>query len=325
MNINENGLNVVIAGEGPGGLSAAILAGIQKCNVTVIKKRESYSRNQIIFLNDSSLNLLERIDVLKDLNIVPFELSGQKRGLVEISKLEQALIEKCYILGIKIINGQFLKTQHKNALVKTDSGEQLLPYELLVGADGAQSVVRNALMIECNQFGPKTLVGSSFIPSNKAMAANMEEKETADYYIRKVATPVGCFLLIHNKPSSSCLYANRQTIRKAAELFNWNKEVRQIEDCDVTNTEDVWVSLQQAKAFVNKEQQAILIGDATTTGSFYLGRGANLALKSAELAEHLIKTGLNSRSFNWYNSEMKKLSDGLIESNIHLFALKARL
>lgn len=323
MNLVDALHNVTIVGEGPAGATTAILAVGAGYQVTLIKKRELYTREQIIFLNDSSLNLLNRIGILKNLSIVPFNMDGQVRGLVKIKKLEKSLNSKLESLGVNIIHGEFLSLRDNRIVIKNGATEQVLSYGILVGADGARSSVRESLNMKCHIVGNRTIVGSAFIPAIKSSVANMQELQTEDFYIRKVSTPVGCFILQHNKISGSAENADRHSILAAARTFNWVEEAKVIEDenLHIVNIENVTAKLKQADKFVDQEQRAILVGDATTTGSFYLGRGANLALKTAELAERflqMLREG-SLTAFDWFNKAVKIESDALLSSNRHLF------
>ncbi len=103
---NASPLSIAVIGGGPAGLSAAIQASLLGADVTVIEKRETYTRNNILFLHATSLDSFDQWDVeIPQVEIL--SLQGQKRGFVLIKDLEEALRKRASDLGIKIIHGTF--------------------------------------------------------------------------------------------------------------------------------------------------------------------------------------------------------------------------
>lgn len=311
--------HVLVIGEGPAGLMTSILAAASSnIKVTLVKKRSGFTRNQILFLNKESLDLLKEINVFAKLNIKTFVMEKQERGLIEIKKLEKCLYNKLNSLGITILQGKFIDIQNDKAFIQTENEVKEFPYDILVGADGAGSQVRKTLKIKCNKIGLDHLVGSSFLPHLRSDTPILHERVSSNFFLRKVQTPVGCFVLLHSRTAEQL--ANKQAIAEAAEASDWNLEAEQMRTADqpIVHVENVRAQLKQAQRFADEENRVILVGDATATGSFYLGRGANLALKSALLAKNFFLDD-NQNRFQSYNKKMLELSDSLIESNKHLF------
>lgn len=309
---------IVVVGEGIAGAATAIVARLQNWNVILIKMREGYTREQIIFLKMNALKFLERINVLPLLKIEIVRLTTSTQALVPISHLEKALFTVANQLGVRIIQGKFENIYGHSIVL---SNQQRIPYGILVGADGAHSRVRNALNIKCNKVGVQTLAASAFIP-NKMETSQVQEVSTNRFFIRNVQVPSGAFLLMHFKHIERPLEANKEALASAASSCGWGSEAHLLKERNCVVNENVEVNLQQAATFSDRSKDAILVGDSTTTGSFYLGRGANLALDIVEVAEKFFRMKINegASAYDWYNQQVKKLSDELVGSNLHLFS-----
>lgn len=308
---------IVVVGEGPAGLATSIVAKLQNFEVILIKRREDYKREQIIFLKMSAIKLLKRINVLRFLKIEIVRLNAITQALTAISQLEKMLYLVAQKLGVKVIHGQFEKIE-SHCVVLSD--KRRIPYRILVGADGAHSKVREALGIKSNEVGLKTLAASAFVPK-KMETSQVQEVTTSQFFLRKVDVPSGIFLLLHVRTLKELPYANKQALVNAASSCGWGSEAEMIKrkgDCVLI--EDVEVSLQQATHFCDSSQDVILVGDSTTTGSFYLGRGVNLAFEIVEVAEKFFALKRDVAAYDWYNQQVKKLSDELIKSNLPLFS-----
>lgn len=308
---------IVIIGEGPAGLATSIVARLQNFRVILIKKRENYIREQIIFLKMSAIKFLKRINVLRFLKIEMIQLNSTVQALIPISQLEKALYLVAQSLGVIVIQGQFKKIE-SHCVVLSD--RRRISYRILVGADGAHSKVREALNIKCNKVGLKTLAASVFIPKQMEKS-QVQEASTNQFFLRNVHVHSGIFLLLHVRTIKELPYANKQALVSAASSCGWEIEAEMIKkknDCVLI--ENVEVGLQQATAFCDSSQDVILVGDSTTTGSFYLGRGVNLAFEIVEVAEKFFALKRAVAAYDWYNQQVKKLSDALIRSNLPLFS-----
>lgn len=310
--------SIVVVGEGPAGLATAIVARLQNHEVVLIKRRENYRREQIVFLKMSALNFLKKINVLRFLKMEMVQLNATTQALIKISHLEKVLYSVAQKLGVKVMQGQFEKIESHSAVL-TD--KRKVPYHILVGADGARSKVREAVNIKCHQVGLKTKAASVFVPK-KVEKAQVHEVSADHFFLRKVDVPSGTFLLLHVKAPQTLPHANKQTLMSAASSCGWEatalQMVKKKRGCVLS--EDVEVNLQQATHFCDSSQDVILVGDATTTGSFYLGRGVNLAFETVEVAQVFFALRKDATAYEWYNQRVKKLSDELITSNLPLFS-----
>lgn len=58
---HERPLSIVMIGGGPAGLGAAIEAKLGGAHVTIVEKREAYTREQYFFLWGASLSILKQL------------------------------------------------------------------------------------------------------------------------------------------------------------------------------------------------------------------------------------------------------------------------
>ena len=95
--------SLLIIGGGPAGLGVALEAKERGYDVTLIEKRDAYSREQTLLLLDSSLKLLKKWQV-ESPSLHTMSLTEDfSVGLIPINALETALDQKVQALGIKKI------------------------------------------------------------------------------------------------------------------------------------------------------------------------------------------------------------------------------
>jgi len=316
--------NVVVVGEGLAGLSSAIVAANKGFNVILIQKRSRPTRTPRIFLSETTLNYFKHLGVSRNLNIKPFYMSAQKRGLAQIKRLEKGLAKKVNALGVKILRGEFQQIESKCAIVKTSKGAVVkVPYGLLIGADGAHSAVKKTLNIKSKQIGINSLGSVVFIPSNsRKRQPTLQEVEKENYFLKNANTPIGRFITYQNKKNNRSAPADKQKVISALVECNWNLEIDEMKRKPTQTIENVVVSLKQATTFSDEQQNAILIGDAAATGSFFIGRGANMAFASVAITEQFLqmRKDRDPNAFSQFNAKMQALTDTLVESNRYLFA-----
>lgn len=321
FNIINNQNPILVVGESLSGLSTAIGLAQAGIPTTVVKKRIQYTREARIFINNDRLEFLIHLGVFKQDEVPSFTLEKKKRIILPICVLEEKLYERAQELNIPIIMGEFKGLPHiHKALVQTsDIHETHVPYSYIVGADGAKSAVRQALNIPCRQISGPTKAASVFI-ATQAGDPSVEEIERNSFFLRKVSTPQGKFILLHNKTEMRT--TDKEKIIASLRECAFHNEADAVQESKSFNVADVTVQLQQAEAFCDKQYHALLVGDATVTGSFFLGRGGNLALKSAEIAVQFFEKMKESETddpFEWFNLEMQQVTNELIRGNKYLF------
>src|SRR3990172_4140305 len=99
--------SVTIIGAGPAGLAAAIESQMAGAEVTIIEKRQAYSRPQWLFLDEQSLALLEKWHVTAP-SLSTFSTENGKMGIVQINQLEYALAARVQALGITRLQAEFV-------------------------------------------------------------------------------------------------------------------------------------------------------------------------------------------------------------------------
>ncbi len=270
------GPTVVVVGGGPAGLAAAIEAQMAGADVTVVEKRDKYERARWIFLTEYTLQLFEKWGLSKEVGIKRF---------IPINAMEEALDKRREELGIKKIYATFTEL--------TD-----FPYDILIGADGSHSQVRNMLGISTKTLGTATGI----------LAAKQNNSEKA-FTLTDYPSNDGYFLRQIDVPGKSIVFLQSSTKKISLDVL---KQKTSIEDPFFVVVD---IQLQQAQTFSNKEKSAIIIGDAAAVGSFYQGTGANNAFKTAEIAGNFLK----NLSYEEFNEAMQKNTDELIQDNLFLF------
>ena len=319
-------LEVVVVGGGPAGLATAIEAHTQGASVTVIEKRELRSRFQTLFLFDSSLDLLEKWLVL------PTEMKAiklpdnTKVGLVSINNLEMAFEKRIQELGIKKITGEFIGFQGEDTKaiqIEREGKVFTLPYDILVGADGAHSLVRNKIDVQSNRMGEVQAINAMIsLPESLGAFDISDPISIKGFFIRKITIPSKSIIFAQRIPATSNAQksVSEQTLEELARDCNWLLEAKMLEEnrADIAN---FTVLLQQAVTFSHQQKGTILVGDAAAVASFFQGMSANTALKTASIAgEFFMKLQQqNVDAYSFFNQEMNIATDELIQDSKFLF------
>lgn len=302
--------SVVIIGGGPIGLATAIEARQAKASVTVVEKRCAYDRVQRLFLFDHSLQLLEKWGVvIPELCKIPVD--DTYMGIVKISLLEEALLKRAEELGVNVIQDEFIElSQNERSILLKDVG--VVPYDIIVAADGAHSCLRKALGIEVDRIR-KGKAGAALIPSlceESSLIGASPDLQYGSSFIKKFHLPGMCLMFIQGPFS-----ATKDDFIALCKAFGWELEAEQIAEGKAHLLQNVDVNLQKAKKFSEEDQSALLVGDAAGTGSFLRGSGVNYGLKTAEIAGRFFR----SHDFESFEAEMHSETSALIEDSAFLF------
>jgi 2-polyprenyl-6-methoxyphenol hydroxylase-like FAD-dependent oxidoreductase len=306
--------SVLVIGGGPIGLATAIEAKQAGYEVTVVEKRDAYERRQTVFLLDTSLNLLKKWEVtLPSMKVIEGE--GFAIGIVPIKDLEEGLETRALALGVQKIHGAFKEfvSAKQGAIVATASGERSLPYDFIVGADGAHSPVREALGIQPIGFG-KAVASSVFIPFETPEPVDISpviQKE--DYFLRKITMGKGSLVFMQGPSQNS---TSEKQLTRALRAHGWKKEAKALRAKKVSFfVSGIPITLAQAPRFYDETRRALLVGDAAATASFLQGMGANTGLKTAALAGAFFK----SKAAGVFQEGMQEATDALIKDSCCLF------
>ena len=322
------GASVVIIGGGPVGLATAIEAKQSGFDVTVVEKREGYSRWQTILLLDSSLRLLEKWDVhIPEMKVMEFKDKKrmQKIGFVQIDILEEALQKRAFDLGVTKIQGEFEEIKEKQKAIKIVSQNKKLElsYDVLVGADGIYSLTRKTLGMGCHLFGEAEAAVASIPFANREMEFSLRKCQEGVFISKLVlSSKILLFLQVDSKQGP---------IKDAQTLFEdmclkcgFEEESEAMINGKATIIDNIPVILQQAETFSDDKRSIILVGDAAATASFLKGMGVNTGFLTASLAGRVFKGVLEEVSdvYEEFNKAMKETTDSLIKDSEFLFINK---
>lgn len=311
---------VVVIGGGPTGLAAAIEAHSTGAKVTVVEKRGKYIRENTLFLYTVTLDLFDKWKLAVS-NMTELEFNGQRRGFVLIKDLEDSLTKRVQELGIKRVQGEFrdFAKEQRAAIIQGAEGEILLPYDVLVGADGANSRVREKLNIPCTTLG-RAIAGVAMISAtNPEKKIGVEYGKHEDVFVKKVTIPSASILLIQSRPDSSIEEMGIKEIAYFTYSAGLQEEAIQVEKGEILSIENIPIYLQRATVFHHPDKSALLLGDAAGCASFYQGMGANFSLKTAEFAGEFLKQFYEETALVNFESAMEKAVDVLMRDSLPLF------
>ncbi len=314
--------SVVIVGGGPTGLASAIQAHLLEAEVTVIEKRNVYTRKNLLFLHESSLSLLEKWQIEVP-GMLILDLKGQRKGFVLIKYLEEALAQKARELGITFLEGEFenFVTNEKALSIFTSQERILLPYDVAIGADGIHSSVREKLGIDCFLQG-EAIGAMAVIPGiHPPGKVDVERKDTSDFFAKNIQTPSTNIILTQNHPDTPISQLSQKELVNLCLMANWNEEASLLERDILLLIDNIPIRLQQAARFSDKNQGVLLLGDAAGCTSFFEGQGVNTAMATSEFIADFIKNFESNPEFAYANFEqlMQETIGSVIQKNQYLF------
>ncbi len=314
--------SLLIIGGGPAGLGVALEAKERGYDVTLIEKRDAYSREQTLLLLDSSLKLLKKWQV-ESPSLHTMSLTEDfSVGLIPINALETALDQKVQALGIKKIQGEFVDFGPEHtALISTAQGPKHFSYDIIVGADGTHSRVRECLGVEKQIFG--TAIGEGAVvhcsedPTSPAIDVT-DPVSLGSGFVRRIKTP-SVSVVFTQFPDS----ATKVPLQEALRSQGWHGEADALEQRDCFILPEVPIQLSQTKTFSHTDHSALLIGEAAASASFFQGMGANTALTGAAIAGHFLGEVQKDpeAAYDQFNQSMQEATDALIADSAFLFRL----
>ena len=318
--VNAKDLNVIIVGGGPTGLATAIEAYQNGDKVTVIEMRDSYTRTQTLFLNEDTIKLIKKWDVtIPELLVLEIN-KNRKMGVVSIKDLESAFSKKVSELGITTLQGQFKKLSGEKKIEVTLFNQDVtLPYDVLVGADGAHSTVRKELNIHSILLGKAdgAVIYIAAINTPNKMDISTTIKKN-DIFIKRIMLPTENIILLQsNTDGKEEKKLKKEQYVMAAWYAEWLRDANAIAEDKVTILNNFDVNLQQAETFSKEKQGVILVGEATATASFFHGTGLNSSFKTSVAAGSFLKSlsDGNKDAYESYNKNIKSITEELIKDS----------
>jgi 2-polyprenylphenol 6-hydroxylase len=329
----NNQFDVIIIGGGVIGLAAALALHDNYSKMAIIEAKplaieplnDSYSP-RVFAINHSSLQLFKSIGVWEQIEkrLSPYEKMHVWEGMhhiefncrdvassclgfiIEESVIKNALLEKIKKTNIALLDALTLdQLTKKDGGIQLRAGQSLYDAKLLIGADGANSWVRQQLNVELN----------SWSYNHHAIIAHVECKlphqKTA--WQRFTSSGTLAFLPMTNEHHSSIVWSTTPT--HANELLRLDDAsfgidlCQEFEDklgkiCHVGKRFSFPLKMRHVKQYVGENW--LLVGDAAHTIHPLAGQGMNVGLKDvASLAQLAKKSTLSAQTLAKFQRQRK--------------------
>ncbi len=150
------GTRVVVVGGGPAGLLSALFAYRSGASVTVLEKRRSYGRSLWFDISNGAwgasrahMDLFGLSALMEELEVETFPRMALTLAVgIQCQVLEKLLATTCLMLGIDVRYGEKYASLAQGGAAVVMSSGAVLPFDVLIAADGARSLARRAIGIE---------------------------------------------------------------------------------------------------------------------------------------------------------------------------------
>lgn len=326
--------DIIIAGGGPAGSTAAYLLSKAGLNVLVIDKSK-FPRKKLCggLITYKTVRLLERVfgetaDNLRQLGIINYEsdrykIYGRKRLITERNfeipfrfidreKYDNHLLQKAQQAGASLVEGDGVKVIDilKNS-IKTLRGWNFTA-DVIIGADGINSRVRRSFPVDL--FGREDWT--------EKVASAHEVFISRDRIKKQIDYPIFYFGLINN--GYAWIFPNRDTVivgmcglrdKAGKNILSVFKEF--LNDLDLTDTGDerIYSYVLPYGCYLPSPvfRNMALVGDAAGFADPLLGEGIYYSHRSAELAAQAI---INIKNDNKRFDDMEEYYLPLLKKHI---------
>lgn len=328
---------ILVVGGGPVGLIFSILIKLdfnldKLYDITILEKRPTYDRQQIILINSESYNLLPdkvKHEIwLKDGHPGCFILPPTKDPeancylqKLDLSSAPIFMIEQELHKYASNLNIDILRPSNSEELFNIDItpeyinlNDQSLDYDIVVGADGANSEVRSKMLETLtkekftplwgltiiDQLTPQDIGGILDRPTQEyqdLILSRPDQNESRIFrttygllYLAFVITQTEA-LQVQDYLSSSQNSNNIEWLKDKLQQTCLNIKTHKCPQINPRNTSVFGVKPTYSLKYSKMSQKPIyLIGDALVNTNFFTGSGFNVGLKSAKILVDLLKT-----------------------------------
>lgn len=315
---------ILIVGAGPTGLTLAVeLKRLGFTSVRVVEKLKKLTTRgralaiipkTLAYLSDSGVTDLilqdarriNDVELYKDGKIQSFRISGVHPTYDHMTTLEQEDIERCMIQRLEYYGGSVdrgveftaIDNEKKEAILEKEGKNEVYTYDILVGADGVGSTVRQ-------------LMGFAFKGSDEADEWEQMEIQTAKPV--DVSVPVKLFL--DSRPVLAAIPAPKNVYRVVTPTIGVEEAFEELREryLDMEVKKMVWKSrfrVGYRSSVEMFEDSVVVIGDAANVHSPVGGRGMNKGIEDAYL---LAKAMAKGEDLNMWERRRKRVDRFIVK------------
>jgi len=305
---------ILIIGGGPAGATAAKLLG-KDFDVTLIQDKnwdkpcgggvKSKIFDEFNIPTNSIKHILSSVSIEYKNKKTIIDLKGENLAIVKRDEFDKTLRELAINNGAKLIYGKFKNFKNKKAAIYINKEMVLFDYDILIAADGVNSIVRKITNLPPV---PKIITHYAKISDYKVKTCEFffDKKLGGDYYgwafPHENQTHIGS---VGKSFQNLCEYLDIKTKAKGYFIPTWQEEI----------------SIQKDNIY--------FVGDAAGHVMPLSFEGIYYAIKSAEILAASIKNNLNyenewKKRFNKEFKLMKKLENTMKKPILRDLMIKAQ-
>jgi len=319
---------------------------------------DSKSRTYPLALNDRSMKALGQISGLTEavkakghgiLASVSHSYSGKQRVIPRnksLTTIDRLSLVKVLLNSLDIKDNLKIHLQHpcvrvdltaKQAYFDTSAGDLTVDYDLIIGADGARSVVRKAFLdtklFECQQKYVSDDYKTLFIP----LKAIEHQLDTDKIHTWRTDTGIVIILVpqsdgslngVIHFPRGDRQISQLNSTKSVADFFEQNfpavARLMTIEDAEAFLNRPIGSNLTVRCNRFHYNDSALLMGDAAHAVSPALGQGCNSALEDVLIANGLLDEYADDLSQVLMQFTARRLPDALAVVELSDYSLPSQ-